>query len=138
MGLTVRYFWLDARDEVHRIAARKWHRVIEGDDPMPAFADQRVTIVQAIVHVDGRDVIEVMQLDGWRHAFDTRGYWDRTRGFRGAGLVLDSLEWADLMGQPTNVRTIVPRIAERRVAEEFRVMLTVKQRDAVLRAIWKA
>jgi hypothetical protein len=62
---------------------------------------------------------------------------DRTRALQGARLAANSVDWGDLRGPQTNVRTIVPRIARRRVAHEFRVVLIAKQRDTVLRAIWK-
>ncbi len=137
MGLTARWFWFDERGKAHQIAGRKWSRMMAGDDGMPTFARERVTIVQAIVHVDRCNVVEVVQLTGWRHAFDDRGYLDRERTRAGVRLGLETLDLGPRWGQPANVRSLEPRIAERRLAKEFQVTLTAPQRDAVLREIWK-
>ncbi len=136
MRLTARWFWFDEHGEARRIPARKWQRIMQGDDRMPAFAGQRRTIAQAILNVERREVIEVVQLTGWRHRFDDRGALDRARSEAGMRLTLDTLALGEPWGQLANVRSLAPRIAERRLATEFGVTLTGRQRDAVLQAIW--
>ena len=137
MGLAARHFWLDERDDVHRVATRKWQRIMDGEQSVPAFAGQRMVIVEAIVDVDRRDVLGVARLTAWRCAFNDRGYVDSERADARMRLALESLEFEHPLGQPANVRSLAPRIAERRLGKEFHVTLSAAQRDAVLRAIWK-
>src|SRR6266705_3977261 len=114
MGLTAWCFWLGERNEVHRIAARKWRRITDGEQSVPAFAGQRMVIVEAIVDVDGRELIGVARLTAWRYAFNDRGYVDRERTEARMRLAVESLEFEHPLGQPANVRLLAPRIAAQR------------------------
>jgi hypothetical protein len=96
MGLTARYFWLDERDEVHGIALRKWHRIMDGEESAPAFAGQRLVVVEAIVDVNGRQVVGVVRMVAWRCAFDERGRMDRARDEARMRLTVETLDYPSL------------------------------------------
>lgn len=63
---------------------------------------------------------------------------DRTRADEGRRLAVSTLVDGMLANaRGSNVRTIVPQLAERRLAREFRGVLTSAQWQALLRTIWK-
>lgn len=137
MGRTVWCFWLDER-EAHRIPCRTYQRIMSGDDALPALATRTVPIVEAILEVDRRTVLALLATTCWRHTFDRRGYVDRTRADEGRRLAVSTLVDGMLANaRGSNVRTIVPQLAERRLAREFRGVLTSAQWQALLRTIWK-
>jgi hypothetical protein len=136
MGRTVWCFWLDDR-EAHRIPSRTYHRLMSGDDALPALANRTVPIVEVVLEINKREALALVATTCWRHTFDRRGYLDRTRADAGRRLALSTLDGVLVNARGSNVRTIVPQLAERRLTREFRGVLTSAQRQALLRSIWK-
>ena len=135
-GRTVWCFWLDER-EAHRIPSRTYHRLMRGEDALPALANRTVPIVEAILEIHKREVLALVATTCWRYTFDPRGYLDRTRADEGRRLVLSTLDGIFFNEPGSNVRTIVPQLANRRLTHEFRGVITSVQWQALLRTIWK-
>lgn len=136
MGRTVWCFWLDER-EAHRIPSRMYQRLMDGDDALPALANRTVPIVEAVLEIDKREVLALLATTCWRRTFDRRGYVDLARLDEGRRLALSTLDDIFFSKPGSNVRTIVPQLAERRLTREFRGVLTSMQWQALLRAIWE-
>jgi hypothetical protein len=136
MRRTVWCFWLDNR-EAHRIPCRTYQRIMSGDDALPALANRTVPIVEAVLEIDGRAVLALVATTCWRRTFDRRGYVDRQRVDEGRRLALSTLDGVLPNERGSNVRTIVPHLAERRLTREFRGVLTSAQWQALLSSIWK-
>ena len=136
MGRTVWCFWLDEH-EAHRIPSRMYQRLMDGADALPALANRTVPIDEAVLEINKRDVLALLATTCWRHTFDTRGYVDRERADEGHRLALSTLDGIFFNEPGSNVRTIVPQLADRRLTREFRGVLTTVQWQALLRAIWK-
>ncbi len=110
---------------------------MNGDDALPALANRTVPIVEAILEINRREVLALVATTCWRHTFDRRGYLDLTRVDEGRRLALSTLEGVFFNDRGSNVRTIVPQLADRRLTREFRGVLTSVQWQALLRAIWQ-
>lgn len=136
MGRTVWCFWLDEH-EAHRIPSRTYKRLMDGDDALSALADRTVPIVEAILEINRREVLALGATTCWRHTFDTRGSLDRERADEGRRLALSTLDGVFSNERGSNVRTIVPPLADRRLTREFRGVLTNVQWQGLLNAIWK-
>jgi len=136
MGRTVWCFWLD-ENEPHRIPFRTYQRLMDGDDALPALANRTVPIVEAVLEINRRDVLALLATTCWRRTFDRRGYVDLTRVDEGRRLALSTLDDIFFNEPSSNIRTIVPQLAERRLMREFRGVLTSVQWQALLNTIWK-
>ena len=97
---------------------------MDGEDALPALANRTVPFVEAVLEINKREVIALLATTCWRHRFDRHGYLDRTRADEGRRLVLSTLDGIVFNEPGSNVRTIVPQLAERRLTREFRGVLT--------------
>jgi len=97
---------------------------VSGDDALPALANRTVPIVEAVLEINRREVIALVATTCWRHTFDHRGYVDRTRADEGRRLAVSTLDGICFNEPGSNVRTIVPQLAGRRLTREFRGVLT--------------
>ena len=136
MGRTVWCFWLDEH-EAHRIPSRTYQRLMDGHDALPALANRTVPIVEAVLEINRSEVIALLATTRWRRTFDHRGYVDLTRVDEGRRLALSTLDDIFFNEPGSNVRTIIPQLAKRRLTREFRGVLTTVQWQALLNAIWK-
>ena len=127
MGRTVWCFWLDEL-EAHRMSSRPYQRLMDGNDALPALANRTVPIVEAVLEINRRDVLALLVTTCWRRTFDRRGYVDRARLDEGRRLALSMMDDIFFDEPGSNVRTIVPQLAERRLTREFRGVLTNVQR----------
>jgi hypothetical protein len=110
---------------------------MSGEDALPALANRTVPIVEAVLEINKREVLALVATTCWRHTFDTRGYLDREHADEGCRLALSTLDEVFSNERGSNVRTIVPQLADRRLTREFRGVLTNVQGQALLNAIWK-
>lgn len=76
MPVSVRYFWVDDKEGIHRFPASRFYRVFAGEEPAPEFSGRQIRFVEAAIETENRRPIAILRLIYPLIAFNENGVID--------------------------------------------------------------
>jgi hypothetical protein len=106
MTSAVRLFMLDDGDQIFRLPAARYARMLRqpSEYPLGSFANRRVRCAEAVVELKSRKAVRVVRMLFWNANFDDRGVLDTVTLGRQSVAALDAiLEEAWPREHPVNI-----------------------------------
>lgn len=138
MGVTVRVFFIDDKDQVRRIPLKRFYRLVLSHDTsetFPEYAGQRIRYVSVTLEVEGREPLAVGRVDYDFLQFDGEGRRDQAERMRKLQLAVDMI----CLPEPNSGGPVIDarrQFNQRRYAHEFRWQPTPEIEAAIVQAIF--
>jgi hypothetical protein len=138
MGATLRIFFVDDDDSLHRIPIARFNRLNKRDpaEHLPRFAGKRVRCAIVILETAGRDPLTIEDILYSIILFDKNGRIDTSRDQREMRLAAELMAFPDDEQKAPQIIDAKQHFLKRQYAHEFKWKPTRELEEAIVEAVF--
>ena len=137
MGIGIRVFLVDDNDSLQLLSLARLERLLRFDrgESRPQYAGKRIRCAMVVLHVAGRQVLSIRNVDYSYLPFDAKGRINKKEWEKGMRLGMDLLPPLFSEENPKQIINASHRFAKRRYEHEFKWKPGRKVEEAMMAAI---